>query len=202
MSTHEYPEDEFDEAGKDAPAGVHRQPQSQWKAVLPFLVVLVVAPLLAWGAATFYTSQRGTVEPAVKETPVATSESETATTDAGASTAAPTSAPTQAATQDATATPTAETDRAADKIEVLNGTGTSGLAAEVAERIKTLGYENVDANNAEGWASNESAVYYHAGKEKAAEEIAQLLSIDMRQENSEVVGDKAVIVLLRPDFEP
>ena len=31
------------------PVGSHRRPPSKWRPVLPFLIILAVVPLLAWG---------------------------------------------------------------------------------------------------------------------------------------------------------
>ena len=199
VSAHEYPEDEFDELGKDAPGGVHREKPSQWKSVLPFLVVLVLAPLLAWGAATFYAGQRDT-------TPT------TSTTTAAVSTQTTTAAeqPTQAATSEASATPTSTEDSADSTVDpdftkaqvmVLNGTEVNGLAAEAADRLKGIGFLNMDTDNADGWLGDKSIVYFRAGHDKAAKEVAKELKIDAQQENTDAVGDKDVIVVLRDDFQ-
>ncbi|MDD9205074.1 hypothetical protein PU560_01175, partial [Georgenia sp. 10Sc9-8] len=67
---YDYPEDEFDVAGRNrGPNGAHRTPRPLWRALLPFLVVLVAAPLLAWGLVTLIGGQD---EPA----PQATSQAE------------------------------------------------------------------------------------------------------------------------------
>ena len=54
MSGYEYPEDEFDGADDDGrvPVGVHRAPAPRWRSWLPLLIVIVVVPVLAWGAVT------------------------------------------------------------------------------------------------------------------------------------------------------
>lgn len=202
VSAHEYPEDEFDELGKDSPGGVHREKPSQWKSVLPFLVVLVLAPLLAWGAASYYTGHKESKPtPTVVASPASTSTHSGQTPATGEP--AQSSSPSQAATTQPTDanTPSVKPDFSQLRVEVLNGTGVNGLAAEVAKRVTQLGFENASAANAEGWLAEASTVYYRSGQEAAAEAIAKELNIDLRQENDDAVGDNAVIVLLRDDFQ-
>ena len=52
MSRYEYPEDEFDAADDEGPVpvGVHRAPVPGWRSWVPLLAVLIIVPLLAWGA--------------------------------------------------------------------------------------------------------------------------------------------------------
>ena len=45
----EYPRDEFDELAASGPTGAHRAVRPRWRTYLPFLIILIVAPLLAWG---------------------------------------------------------------------------------------------------------------------------------------------------------
>src|SRR5659263_756232 len=70
----EYPEDEFDVAAKQrGPKGVHRQAEATLRRLAPYLIVLVVAPLLAWGIISLLNEDR--VDP-----PVVTLTAETSTT--------------------------------------------------------------------------------------------------------------------------
>lgn len=199
VSAHEYPEDEFDELGKDVAGGVHREKQSQWKSVLPFLVVLVLAPLLAWGAASFYTDHKQ----ASTTTTTATSESTATSEPQQTSEPAQTEAAAATATPSASAQPSAnaEADITKADVMVLNGTKVNGLAAQVAQKLKEAGFTKVGTDNANDWVASATAVYYHSGQEKAAEAIAKELQIDLRKENDQAVGDKAVVVLLRDDFK-
>ena len=52
MSDYQFPDDEFDAADADGPApvGVHRAQVPAWRSWIPLLVVLIVVPLVAWGA--------------------------------------------------------------------------------------------------------------------------------------------------------
>ena len=201
-----YPEDEFDEAGKTTTAGLHRQRPSQWRTVLPFLIVLIIVPLLAWGAATAFTSHRSTsaqnqpeqtVVHTVEVDPTgAPIESQGQTQDADAN-----ATPTQQATQEASPTPTAEAIAHDATIQVLNGTGRTGLAGSVVETLQEKDYTALTAANADGWLTEVTTIYYRQGMDATAEDLAKILGIDMRQENSDAVGDADVVIVLKGDFQ-
>ena len=57
-------------------------------------------------------------------------------------------------------------------VAVLNGTGVTGLAAQTAERLAGLGYEDVATGNAPA-TSGPTTVYYRAGAEAAGERLAE-----------------------------
>ena len=61
VSQYPYPPDEFDASSDDGPApiGVHRAPVPAWRAWLPLLAILVIVPLLAWGAVALLGSRAG-----------------------------------------------------------------------------------------------------------------------------------------------
>ena len=52
MSNYQYPDDEFDAADADGPVpvGVHRAQVPAWRSWIPLLAVLIIVPLVAWGA--------------------------------------------------------------------------------------------------------------------------------------------------------
>lgn len=50
VNSNKYPEDEFDFEGKNLPVGSHRKLRSRWRVIMPFIVVIILAPLCAWGA--------------------------------------------------------------------------------------------------------------------------------------------------------
>ena len=68
MSENSYPEDEFDQIGRDLPAGVHRASKSTFSKVLPFLIVLIVMPLLAWGVVGLVKHNSGVQTPKAQST--------------------------------------------------------------------------------------------------------------------------------------
>lgn len=205
VSPEQYPEDEFDEAGRDVTVGVHRRKPSQWKSVLPFVLVLILAPLLAWGAATLYVNSGSGGSESESDTSPSASASAAASpasTEAAAG-SDETAAPSDPATEEPSASPS-ESAATGDKdatILILNGTGTNGLAGGVADKLRQDGYQNVNAENAEGWLSEVTVLYYQPGKEALAKHVGQLLGVSKLEENGDVVGNNAVIVLLRGDYK-
>ncbi|MDU0967655.1 MAG: LytR C-terminal domain-containing protein [Actinomycetaceae bacterium] len=156
MTTKEYEEDEFDRAAAAQPAGAHRQPVSRMKLAWPFLVAIIVAPLLAWGMVTLFQHGSGSSESA--------SPSQTAT---------------QQATQSTTPTSTTPAvDKAKVSVTVYNAAGVKGLAASAAEKLKTDGFTTVTPTNATGRGISQSTVYYTREDLKApAEDAAKVLGI-------------------------
>lgn len=205
MSSEQYPEDEFDQAGRDVTIGVHRRKPSQWKSVLPFVLVLILAPLLAWGAATLYVNRSGGESQPSASASSSTQISTEASPQAGEDeqSAEPTQAESEPSAQPS-ATPTTSEDQATGDREatilVLNGTGTNGLAGGAADKLRQDGYHNVNAENADGWISQVSVIYYQPGKEALAKHVGEVLGISELEENGEVVGNNAAIVLLRGDY--
>ncbi|MDN5963907.1 MAG: LytR C-terminal domain-containing protein, partial [Actinomyces sp.] len=155
--SNQYPKDEFDRAGEDMPVGMHRPQPSKWKSVLPFLLVLVLVPLLGWGASLLLTS-RGVVTPESGSSspsqsgPVQSGDQDGGTTgeedQSGASTPPPAATPTPTPTP--SESPAAEVDHNV-VISVLNGTGTQGLAGEKAALLNQAGFAGTSAANADGW---------------------------------------------------
>ena len=61
---------------------------------------------------------------------------------------------------------------------VLNGCGVEGAAAEVAEKVRGAGFENVTVDNATYFNSALTRVsYYHKENSAEAEELAELLKV-------------------------
>lgn len=191
-----YPQDEFDEVPEGGPAGVHRRSRSVWAPVIPFILVLVFVPLIAWGVATLI--QRNVPAEEIVEV-VAQSEQvqsdgvteeeevvEAVIPDSDVPTAAPDDPTQEALNPDAGATPDADNPEAAPVvdysvgIEVLNGTTIAGYAGEVAGLVTNAGFTNVVAGNAGSWPSDMNAVYYATPDLKAtAEAVAAATGIDM-----------------------
>ncbi len=151
-----YPPDEFDAASDpDAPRGVHRAPRSAWSRWWPFVAVVVIVPLLAWGTVTLL-GQRGQLpdlpaglggssSAAPSDQP---SDAPTAT-DAAPTSAAP--APTTAA---------APAPQLGTPVSVLNGSGISGLAKKVGDELTAVGFTAVTAGNATSGTPTASTVFY------------------------------------------
>ena len=204
----QYPKDEFDRAGEDMPVGMHRPQPSKWKAVIPFLLILVLVPLLGWGANHLLTS-RGVVsgsesDPATSQSsqPASGAQSTGPSGDVAASpqpseSATPETTPTEASTPEASPTPTPTADHNV-VISVLNGTGTSGLAAQKVSLLNEAGFAGTSAANATGWSTTVSTVYYgDPDLEVTAQAIAQTLGISNIAVNTTDLGNADVVVVLK-----
>jgi hypothetical protein len=145
-AAYQYPPDEFDAPpDPDAPRGVHRAPRSAWSRWWPFVAVIVVVPLLAWGTVTVL-AQRGQLKdlPGVPGASSSQEPSVTPTDTAGATPTAtgPTSAPPVQAT-----TPAAPAANFGVAIDVRNGAKINGLAAKVGGKLTAAGFTKVTAAN-------------------------------------------------------
>ncbi len=202
----QYPKDEFDRAGEDMPVGMHRPQPSKWKSVIPFLAILVVVPLLGWGASILLTSRGNDSTSAESDSsPVISSQSSEA--QGTASEVPQSEAASESATPSESASSTPEASESVSssavdynvKISVLNGTGTTGYAASEAQKLNTAGFAGTSAANATGWASQSSAVYYSDPDTKSsAEEIARVLDIaTVATADDSDLGSADIVVLLR-----
>jgi len=204
----DFPEDEFDVAGRDrTPQGVHRGPRSLLRTLLPILAVVVLAPLLAWGAISLL-GNNGEPDPTASA-PAApgTAEPSGATTEPGAteSSAAGSAEPSGDATSE---TPTQEetTEQPSGEVQhstaiaVLNGAGINGLASDV---VGTLADEGFTGGVADDYTSNAPATttlyYNNADLQATAEEVASLLNIGTVVESSSAT--QAIAIVLRSDYQ-
>jgi len=204
--SNQYPKDEFDRAGEDMPVGMHRPQPSKWKSVLPFLLVLILVPLLGWGASHLLTS-RGVD---AQESDTAQS-AQSGTSQSGTGTPSASAEPSES--QDETSEPeesesstpepsesetTAPTVDHGIKISVLNGTGTQGYAAQQAALLNNAGFAGTTAANADGWSTTVSTVYYaDPDIQASAEEVARVLGISAVQttDTSYLSGADVVVIL-------
>lgn len=180
-----YPEDEFDALSPDAPTGVHRAPRSAWSRWWPFLVVLVVVPVLAYGAVTYLSGTRDLAGdgqsqgPATgDETPPAEGEGDPADPGTGEGEPAAPDEPTVEAPPPVLTTPVA----------VLNGARIEGLAGRLAEQLTAAGFTSVTADNAGDELPAQSTVYV------ASEELrstGELVATTVGVPTVEVAPDRA-----------
>lgn len=212
----QYPEDEFDEAGKQYPVGAYRQAPSKWKAVLPFLLVLLVAPILAWAAVSLLTG--GTSNQATPSAPAPsakqnqdqanekTAEQKAAEEKAKAEKEAAEKAKAeQEAAEKAKAEKEAAEKAAAEvkkdaSVVVLNGTNVNGLASGAVAKLQAAGFSNLRPDNAQGWQTEVSTVYFQPGNESTAKAVGSALGISNVVESADSVG--AVTVVLKNDYKP
>lgn len=178
------------------PVGMHRPKPSTWKNVWPFLAILVIVPALGWAAATALSRQQDTT---VKVTPGPTASSSAAAPAPSAPSSAAPSAPQSGTTPSpspSSSSASSQPDHGA-VIQVLNGTETQGYAAAQASILNQAGYAGTSAANADGWATQTSAVFYEdPSMEATARDIASKLGISaVRQQSG--LGDPDVVVVLR-----
>lgn len=198
-----YPEDEFDTLGADrTPQGVHRAPLPRWRQLLPFLIVLVLAPTLAFFAVRALSG--GDDPPPGGETTTTQDASpdpedttdggtgEEATSDEGGddpSSEEPTSEE-----------PTLDVDYST-QIWVLNGSGVSGLAADAVTELESLGWEDTNAADYGRAQPTATTIFYdNADQLDEAEAVADQLGIDTLVESSSA-ADGDIVIVLRAGYE-
>ncbi len=197
-----YPEDEFDNPPEDGPTGIHRQPPSRWRPVLPFLVILVVVPLLAWGmTALLQRSGENTLTGTPQSKPTNTQSGETVAP------VVPPTDPDEVEILDGLGDDSESSDPATSggddavgydyNIQVLNSSGVAGYAGDVADTLMADGFTDVTAGNTSGWVTTENTVFYSSEEQKStAEHVAKLLNISNVTENANATGSGDIVVLL------
>lgn len=193
-----YPEDEFDTLGEDrAPQGVHRAPLPRWRQLLPFLIVLVLAPTLAFVAVRALTGDGGGApDPTTTVTQAPTSEAPT--DEATEETSEP-------ADEETTATEEPTTEEAADLdrsigIWVLNGSGVSGLAADTVAVLEEDGWTGASAADYGRAQPSATTLFYdNADQAEEAAAVGELLGISNLVENADA-ADGDIVIVLRSDF--
>lgn len=208
MSEQEYPydEDEFDVLGADrTPQGVHRAPVPRWRQLLPFVLVIVLAPLLAF-AGVRALSGGGDDDPAATPTPTVTEE---ATEDDGENGEEGENGDEdgeeaengeEEPTEEETDVDEADLDRTVP-IYVLNGTSTGGVAGSAAEALTNDGWTNVSASDYNRAQPTNTEIYYNnAELAEEAESVASTLGIEPLFENANAAS-AGIVIVLREDFD-
>lgn len=200
MSDYQFPDDEFDAADADGPApvGVHRAQVPAWRSWIPLLVVLIVVPLVAWGAVALLKhgaaqSSGGSASGSANAAP-ATSE---AAADAGGSPSTGgdgTPEPTSSGNADLTT-----------GVTVHNGTDITGLAGRTGGRLENAGFTSVVV--ADGvyteYDPATTTVFYAASENAAtAKAVADALGVSNVVESAEVTASDSspITVVLRDDY--
>jgi hypothetical protein len=197
-----YPPDEFDAAAQEErPRGVHRTPRSWWSRWGALVAVLVIFPLLAFGVVTWLSDWQGLQrDDVVAEEGAdggAPTEPEEPTAPTGS--AEPTEPSGEGEAEEPTEEPAPEEptvpapDLAAD-VEVLNATGTAGLAGGAAERLAAAGFTSVTPGNWQAADPDASVVLYaDPADEGTAAEVAAALGIGVVQASPDVQAVTAVL---------
>lgn len=205
-----YPPDDFDELDEAdlERAGAHRARPNPALAVLPLLLVALLVVAVVVGAITLARSGTGGTGAAADGTgPAATAAPTSSATGTGEPTASepPTSEP---AASQPTSTQPAPTEPATSEppdrlaaVVVLNGTRTSGLAGEVAARLRDAGWDEVTTGNYREDGVPPSTVFYGPTEDLPAAEAAAADLGDLPvAQDPEIAGD-AVTVLLGEDLD-
>jgi hypothetical protein len=196
-----FPEDEFDQAGRGrVPEGVHRTPTPRWRVLLPFLIVLLVAPVLAYAGVNYLAGLGSeTVGPGASASPSSevvgqAPAGQGRTEEPGATQEG---SPEPEATPEPTPEPTPEAPVVARDVPVLalNGTTTPGLAAAAAARLQGDGFTSINVGNARSRVPSVSTVYYHdATMKESAERVAALLGVGQVVEMASATQHIAVVL--------
>ncbi len=198
-----YPADEFDAAdARGGPRGVHRAPRSRLSRLIPFLVVLVVFPLLAFGVVTWYSDWQGRGS---NELPATGGEGPADAGDEpadGGEPETPTDTPTEVVEEEVPPPPPPPVADLAAPVVVYNSTATSGLAGGAADRVEEAGFTTVTADDWDGQDPSASVVYYATAADVAtAQLVATTLGIASVQESA-AQAPEGVVVVLADDYEP
>lgn len=212
-----YPRDEFDKIPESsARQGVHRArlELGRQRSGLAWISAFAVLALLV-GAFSFFVlptlgigpggaAPSSAQEPAPESTAPQSAAAESAAAGSGAAAtesapaapAAPvpeTSVPQEPASESA-----APTEAAVDKtrsVRVLNGTGRSGLAGSVAQKLRNNGWAIRSTDNWTGNSLSGSVIYYPQENRRAnAEAVGELLGITNIVQNANVSSFVTVVV--------
>lgn len=200
-----YEEDEFDLAARErGPKGVHRPVQPRWKRLLPYIVVVALAPILAFAAISFLNKDNAPAAPDGTPSVAATDSA----ADPAADPAVDGEATADAETDPAAAPPEepAPTEEPAPDVRydatvvVLNGAGVQGIAGRAAERLVTAGFTSTQAENYNRAAPADSTVYYaSADLADTAAAVGEALGITAIIEDS--AAAQSIAVVLRGDYQ-
>lgn len=199
MSDYQYPDDEFDAADADGPVpvGVHRAQVPAWRSWIPLAAVLIIVPLVAWGAVALLGRTGGS--------PAATGSSSPSTGTTAPQTAPVTGspAPTESATPDSPPTPSGNADLTTG-VTVSNGTTTTGLAARTGSKLENAGFTSVNVSQGV-YASDEpttTTIFYASPQNApAAQAAAQALNVTNVVESSDAAESNPIVVVLRDDYQ-
>ncbi|PHP53216.1 LytR C-terminal domain-containing protein [Actinomyces ruminis] len=198
MSRYDYPDDEFDaDADGPVPVGVHRAQVPAWRSWIPLLAILIIVPLLAWGAVGLlgrHSGGTGTTATATAAVP-ADDSADTAATQAGQATAEPTAQPTEEPTGSADFT---------TGITVHNGTDTTGLATRTGDKLNNAGFTSVTVSQGIYSAAEPAytTVYYASADQAAtAQAVADVLGAGELVESAAEAQSNPIVVVLRSDYQ-
>lgn len=184
MDEARYPEDEFDRIGKNLPQGAHRPGQPWWHGFLPFVIVIIAAPLLAWAMLLLIGSHPSTAndaanKPQMSQTPNTAATPSPSETEKPTESVEPSEEPTKTTPPAAEKTTEPPTADKSINVSVLNASGINGLAAKIKDKVAADGFTKVSADNFQGTKPAVNTIYYPSDREAEAREVQRVLNIDM-----------------------
>ena len=200
VSHYDYPDDEFDDGRGDGPApiGVHRAEPSAWRSWVSLLAVLILVPILAWGAVKLLghttnssnsTAGTSTATPAGTGAPASQGATDGATPSDGA--------------PGASATPTGEPDMSTG-ITLYNGTSTQGLAGRTGEKLTAAGYTQITIPQGtySETSPEKTTVYYKSAEHAAtAQAVVAALGGGEAVEDAGQAQTNPIVIVLREDYQ-
>ncbi|MDO5726332.1 MAG: LytR C-terminal domain-containing protein [Bowdeniella nasicola] len=196
-----YEEDEFDIAARErGTGGAHRRVESPWRRYLPLIVVLIVAPLLAWGVMSLLTKDRASVD----RSPAATTPAATEAAEDNGEQSDETDADADQGDQSEGEPSEEPSEEPADfdrtlSVVVLNGAGINQLASTVAAELEAEGFTNVKPGDYGSQFPTVTTIYYHSPAERAAAEaIGEKLGISELVESAEATPAIAIVLRDNP----
>ncbi len=191
MAENQYPADEFDElAATRTVRGTHRRKESNAKWWIALVAVIVIAPLVGWGAIQLAGSS-GSSLPKIPGMAATADPSSSADIDSSAS-------PTP------TETPSALPDFYLP-VEILNSSDIEGYAAVNQESLWGAGFADVATGNYWGGEAVFTQIFYPDETFAAtANEVARVLGIPQDEYHvvmgGEAEGGGAIVVVLAGEF--
>lgn len=209
MKDYPYPKDEFDEPpAPGQPVGVHLPRRGTWDRLRAFVIVLVVAALLAYGIVWWFSTQTTDDAPAASPTATTAPADPTEAPATGEEPGEPTDEATDEESEEPSDEPTTDeptTDEPDEldqsvSVRVLNSTRTSGLAATVAQTLLDGGWSGAEAANFTGTPPSVTSVWYQSEEyADEAEAIAEALGVERATLVESLRGP--ISVILRPDYQ-
>lgn len=194
MSRYDYPDDEFDaDADGPVPVGVHRAQVPAWRSWIPLLAILIIVPLLAWGAVGLLARHSGGSGATATATAVVPADD---SADAVAT-----------QTGQATAEPTAQSTGSADfttGVTVHNGTNTTGLATRTGDRLNNAGFTSVTVSQGVYTLeepANTTVYYASADQAATAQAVVDALGVGEMVESAAEAQSNPIVVVLRNDYQ-
>lgn len=195
-----YEPDEFDApADPDGPRGVHRAPRSNRSRWMPFVIVLLVVPGLAYG--TVWTMTHGGLS-SLSTLPFVGTLFDSQETESGTVSAVDVDEAAAAEEEEAvaepeeTAAPAPEADMSV-AVMILNAAGINGLAAEAQTALTGAGFTSVSVGNISKGSLTQSVVYYTTAEEQVtAEKVAATLGLTAVEQSTTQTAPGITVVLL------